>query len=306
MRIDKRNLVVSAFLIMSSLLLSGCPGDTKPKHYTFEDLRGGMRNEQFYFANANKPALAKVDLGFFPIGVASLRSRMAVVPRVYYNPGKYRAKKVKVYSRWNDRNHISFDWNKFKNQGGRRGDLVFLRATGKWPSVIKAFSNWTHVAFVEDFFYKEVFESLPGTGVDINWAPATWTNLTYYTTKRIADLSYNQVRKALDWAKNTYRGLPYFPKVKISAGLSAFLYRWSNKDDMASMYCSKLVYNTLKKAPYSDVNFDTNNTCTFNDKMQDKSPGAPIFGWVGISPDDIYYSDSLGADFCYSNNVNYI
>jgi hypothetical protein len=201
---------------------------------------------------------------------------------------------------------LDFDWAGFSRAGGQRGDLVFLRANGVGPDVVKIFSNWTHVAMVDDASRKYVFESMPGgsggipKGVNSNFAPSSWGKVSYYACRRIQSITYGRICSLIDLAKSRWLGLPYLPPVTTATDLMTFLYRWSDKNDLSSMYCSKLVYNTFK----SDINTDTNNTSTFTNQLMDKAYGAPGFSWIGISPDDVYYYSSLGSDFCYSSNLN--
>jgi hypothetical protein len=95
--------------------------------------------------------------------------------------------------------------------------------------------------------------------------------------------------------------MPYLPKFEVTDILLwNFVYKWSDKDDQNSMYCSKLVYNVFK--PFIIV--DTRRTSVaVNSLIRDKAPGYYAFSWIGVSPDNIYYSPSLGPDFDYSDNI---
>ncbi|OGC21651.1 hypothetical protein A2291_06040 [candidate division WOR-1 bacterium RIFOXYB2_FULL_42_35] len=310
-------LILSAVLVQAAMAFS-FTGSTAggggkfsppppPPNYSFEDLRRGLRNEDFFFSNYNQPYYAKVDLGFFPVAAAAAEKRDRVVPKLQANASSYRVKQAKAYSSWNDNTRVTFDWNKFRQEGGMRGDLILLRAQGKGPELVKIISNWTHIAIVDDISYNRVFESMPEGGVARNYAPSSWgNNISYFTCKKIQTASYENIWNALNWAINNYQGKPYYPQISARAGLITLVEKWSNKDDVGSMYCSKLVYNTFKKSPYMSVNLDSNNTGVFNSQIQDRSWGAPGFSWIGVSPDDIYYSDQLGADFAYSANLNYL
>jgi hypothetical protein len=294
------------FLIVTALGAQAGGGKARsapPSYYTLEDLRSGLKGEYFWFANNNKPLYARVDLGYSPIYAASTAKRAALNLIVLPNPAQYRIKASRATCSWIDENNLLFDWVNFRDYvGGRRGDLIFTRSNGLGPDIVKIFSNWTHVAIVNDPAGKTVFESSPSGGVRVNYAPAFWGNLSYYTCKRINTLDSRTTENLLDTAIRNYQGVPYFPNILTSQSLSTFLYRWCDKNDLSSMYCSKLIYQTFK----SRVDFDTNNTSIYNTSLQDRASGAAYYSWIGISPDDIYYASCLGADFGYSANLNYI
>lgn len=309
-------LILSAVLVQAAMAFS-FTGSTAggggkfsppppPPNYSFEDLRRGLRQEDFYCSNFYRPQYAKVDLGFLPIAAASADKRNRLVSQLQANASGYRIQQAKAYTNWDDNQRVTFDWNNFRLNGGVRGDLILLRAQGKGPDLVKIFSNWTHIAIVDDVSYNWVFESMPDGGVRRNYAPSSWgNNISYFTCKKITTTSYENIWNALNWAINNYQGKPYYPQVSARAGLITLVEKWSNKDDMDSMYCSKLVYNTFRKSPYMSIDFDSNTTeAPNNTKLQDRSWGAPAFSWIGVSPDDIYYSDQLGADFAYSANLN--
>jgi hypothetical protein len=282
---------------------SGSVSNT-PAYYSLEDLRSGLANQQWFFENTNKPPMAKVDLGSQPLYPASSQKRAGTTATVNANPAKYRVKASRTVCNWVDLAVLDFDWDGFRRAGGQRGDLAFLRANGTGPDLVKIFSNWTHVAMVDDPSSKYVFESTVGgsggipSGVSSNFAPTSWGKVNYYTCKRIQTITNGRVCALIDAAKRKWTKLPYFPQVSTATDLMTFLYRWSDKNDLSSMYCGKLVYNTFK----SDINFDTNNTCTFSSQLQETS-GADLFSWIGVAPDDIYYASDLGADFNYSTNL---
>lgn len=278
----------------------------RPAYYSFEDLRSGISREQFYFANSNRPPEALVDLGYTPFYPASAAKRASLKKIVSVDPTKYGVNLYRIMSNWNDSIIINFEWDRFRSEGGMKGDLIFTRGNGKAGDFVKRFSNWTHVAIVYNATDRTVFESTPNTGVKVNnTAPNTppytspgWSGITYFTCKNIK-LERPVIISAVDNAVHAYSDLPYFPKVSSALDMILFLQRWSDDNNLESMYCSKLVYNTFK----DHVNFDSNNTHVLNSSLQDKAPGAPFFAWLGISPDDIYYSAPLNYDFCYSPNL---
>jgi hypothetical protein len=206
---------------------------------------------------------------------------------------------ARLYSFWNDNYSITFDWNQFRREGGHKGDLIFTRANSTGSNLVKIFSNWTHVAIAYDPYNQRVFESTPDSGVDINETSRSWGIVCYYTCKRLYNQSGWAIERAVDNAVTNFRYTKYVPQVRTTVALSVFLYKWSNKENTDSMYCSKLAYQTFKPL----VNLDSNNTEIMNYEYQDNAPGAPMFSWIGVSPDDIYYSPYLGPDFCISPNL---
>ena len=274
----------------------------EPKYYSFEDLRNGIRNESFYFQNQNKPANALVSLGYYLNYPACASKNAQIGSMIKSNPGSYQIDSSHVYSGWNDNIEIPFNWDKTNNYV-LKGDLIFSRGNGKGPDFVKMFSNWTHVAIVSDVQARKVFESTPDTNVDVNYGPNTFQHITYYSCKRFETLPYNARSYLVDEAIKKYRGLPYFPKMSVTEALIRFIFAWSDKDDISSMYCSKLVYQTYK----NQINLDTGRTSVpYSSSLVDKNkpaPGGYLFSWIGISPDDIYYLPSLGPDFCYSLNL---
>lgn len=289
-----------------------------PKYYSYEDLRNELKKYIFFFANANKPSEALVDLGYCPYYPASDDKKKQIISVISANPTIYGiSNNRKISAHWDDSREIAFDWNGFNLvDRGARGNLIFLRGNGMGADIVKLFSEFTHVAIVDNPYGAKVFESTPDTNVNVNDAASTWQHITYYTCKRIKtannpqkQISRYQLECALEAAKVKYRGTPYFPKVETSILdiLGAFVFRWCDKDDQNSMYCSKLVYNTFKDK-VCGINFDTKRTGVNNCIIGDgnRPIGSGFFGWFGISPADIYYSSLLESDFFYSGNVRYL
>jgi len=282
----------------------GGGGGSAPRYYSFEELRNGIRGESFYFQNDNKPTNALADLGYFISYPACAAKNAKIASSIKSKPSDYKIDSFHVYTGWNDNIEIPFDWNGISSYA-IRGDLIFTRGNGKGPDFVKTFSNWTHVAIVENVQLKKVFESTVDKGVKVNYGPDTFKNITYYTCKRIEIIPYNARSYLLDQAINKYSNLPYFPKMSVEEALFRFLFVWSDKNDTSSMYCSKLVYQTFK----NQINLDTGRTSLpYDSSLADKNkpaPGGYLFSWIGISPDDIYYLPSLalGPDFCYSSNL---
>jgi hypothetical protein len=270
--------------------------DNEPQYYSFEDLRSGMRWYSFRFENANKPSNAMASLSYYleyPMVAARNKKIQAAVAAM---PEKFKVDTVSLYATWNDSVEIPVKWEEFRVT--LKGDLLFSRANGKMVDFVKLFSNWTHVAIVYSPMDLTVLEASLDKGVSVDYAPSTHTKITYYTYKRINTIPYTAITPLVDKANTSYKGIPYLPKVAVTEPLTGFVMKWCNKDDLASMYCSKLVYNTYK----SKLNTDTDRTVV--DSVDLGRPiGGMFFSWIGVSPDDIYYSTGLGYDFLYSENL---
>ena len=317
-----KKIQLAFFIILGVLILNplasfaggggkgGGDDDPGPKYYSYEDLRSGINNQKFMFANINKPPEALVSLGYDPgCGLAN-SSAMKLTLMMSSKQYTFGLNKKIEMADWDDSVEINFDWGKFSSTYGPGNvTLVFLRGNGMGADIVKAFSEWTHVAVVDSYYSKKVFESTPNTGVNINYAPDTWKDITYYTCK-ISKLSRNpsgpittnQLALALHNAEIKYTGTPYFPKVETVCDLmGAFVLKWCDKDDQSSMYCSKLVYNTFKGL----IDFNTKLTSVDSTVIGDAGRpfGAGFFGWFGVAPDDIYFSNALDYDFCYSDNL---
>jgi Permuted papain-like amidase enzyme, YaeF/YiiX, C92 family len=298
----KISLAITMFLVCSTSLAYAGGGskdgsDSQPQYYSFEDLRSGLRAYMFWFQNANKPSTALADLSYDLEYPAVASKNFMLQNAVISNPAKYGADGMHIQANWNDSQEINVDWDVFK-AASVKGDLLFSRANGQVPDFIKLFSNWTHVAIVYSPADETVLEATLINGVQVDNAPDTHTHITYYTYRRLTNMSANSINTSVENAVKHYLGKPYFPQVSVSDPITGFLLKWCDKDDMSSMYCSKLVYNTFK----GYFNADTDRT-TVNSLDLGRPIGGPFFAWIGVSPDDIYYSPALGYDFCYSTNV---
>ncbi len=291
-----------AAVIAGACFACGKPATPPPPDYSFEDLRSGLRKESFYFMNADKPDNAKVNLGYSFIYAAGSQKKSSMASTLSGDPSKYMVSLSATAPKWNDAYPIYYDWNPFIADKGKRGDLIFNRADFPGCSVIKFVSGWNHVGIADDIKRGTVFDSILDGGVKERNTTAGWgRTVTYYTCKRINALSDAQINACLDSAKRSYTGKPYLPSVSSTQPLATMLLRWSDKNDMTSMYCAKLVYQTFK--PYIDL--DTNRTAiTSNSKLQSNAPGARLFSWIGVSPDNVYFSPALGRDFGYSRNLD--
>lgn len=299
-------LAITLLIFLSSISFAGGGGgkggsrSSGPQYYSFEDLRSQIRNELFYYENANKPQNALVSLGSYLQYPLCAAANAKISSKIALQPTKYQIDSMVAYANWNDCVEIAIDWGRVAQTTGK-GDLIFSRGNGKAPDFVKYFSNWTHVAIVDNPLNCMVFESTPDTNVKVNDAKRLWSHITYYTCKIVETVPYSYRVYLLEEAKYKYAGLPYYPRISTASDIFTFVYRWSDKEDMSSMYCSKLVYHTFKP----NINLDSGRTSIQNPRYQ-KASGSFLFSWIGVSPDDIYYSPSLGTDFSYSPNIMYL
>jgi hypothetical protein len=276
-------LAILLFLLISlgtQPVLAGKSGKpSTPQYYTFEDLKAAAKNYRGYFSfyNYYKPSTA----------LADLPSQAPDGGPTYVTSAKIR--RMRAMFGWY--NFLTFPWNDSRIQNG---DIVFIRGGDAVSWVIRFFSTWTHTAMVYNKGRDETFESLIN-GVNTYNYKNSWRNIVAYSVKRV-NISNPMV--AVEAAKRLYAGkMPYFPRVnKDTAGLVDFFRKWSDKWDLDSMYCSKLVWWTFKNY----VDLDSNRTSSILAGMwQSGYTDVGIWNWnawIGVSPDDIYYSKHVGAD----------
>lgn len=112
-----------------------------------------------------------------------------------------------------------------------------------------------------------------------------------YGTKGVRGIADYEKDRLAEWARDKYRDTPYFPKMnKNRTSKMGFLERWSRKDNLDSVYCSKLVWLIFYE--YARIDLDSNRTKWRNWNLCD-SNGC----WVGVSPDDIWGSDHTTAAY---------
>ncbi|MBU0686799.1 MAG: hypothetical protein KKB81_02985 [Candidatus Margulisbacteria bacterium] len=257
---------------------------SSPSYYTFEDLAEEMERNgsSFTFDGTNKPQNAIASLPSIPPDSNQWARGFA-----------------------NGISEISFPWISFRDVL-ERGDLVFLRTGGAAGKVVKFASSFTHVAIINNPPGEETFESLKNRGVDIyNSTENNWEHIFTYSMKQLR-LDYFRISEAVDNAIYKYRGIPYFPKNISTDAMSPYHYlrKWSDKDDFDSMYCSKLVYWTFYPLNV-DLDSDRTMSQTMPNMTWEYKDGRPIYSaWIGVSPDDIYYSEQLSADIFYDGLEN--
>jgi hypothetical protein len=211
---------------------------------------------------------------------------------------------------------VTIDWNKLN---AFPSDMLFVRGNSSSNKLMTTFfSSWTHVALIWNLETHEVFESMPDSinGVAVRNSDSSWKEIVSYGVKsvdpykishfnwisldnkgNIVDYSGSKDHyDAMENAKRKYADdmqIPYWPEDVNKSNYSEleFFQKWSNKYDMDSMYCSKLVYWTFKDFN-PDVDLDSNRTEVYVTGLHDYyANGGTMFSWTGVSPDDIWGSD---------------
>ncbi|MCX6827588.1 MAG: YiiX/YebB-like N1pC/P60 family cysteine hydrolase [candidate division Zixibacteria bacterium] len=295
-------IVIIALILISQGALGGKGkgGSSEPKYYSFEDLRGYLRDDEtFHFENANKPTNALLSFGYLLTYPACASTNKKINSAIKSSPSNYKINSSRISCNWREGQKSPFNWKGYRNDLSI-GDLIFTRGDDKMNNLVKFFSNWTHVVIVTDPTRNKILDSTLSDGVQEHSVPDKWEGFGYYTCKRV-DMPTQLKRYYVVAGSNKYSKKPYLPRFETSDILLwNFVYKWSDKDDQSSMYCSKLVYNVFK--PF--IILDSRRTSVAeNSLLRDKAPGYYAFSWIGISPDNIYYSMSLGPDFDFSNNI---
>ena len=281
----------------------GGGGRSGPTYYSFEDLRNHLRDkETFHFENGNRPANALVSLGYFMTYSTCASKNSKIAAAIKANPSQFKIDSSHIYSYWREGEKRTFDWRKYRNDLCV-GDLIFTRGDDKLNNLAKFFSNWTHVVIVSNPDSNLIFDSTLDHGVQEHKVSDQWQGFGYFTCKRIDGMPYGEKYLAVQSGVTKYSGLPYLPKIETAGDIVTFVYKWCDKNDKSSMYCSKLAYNVLN--PYMSI--DTRRTSVDNNsRLRDTAPGNYLFSWIGVSPDNIYYSPSLAPDFDFSDNIGNI
>ena len=276
-------LLKSGAALLSALFViltcAGCPGDPTPS-YTWEDLNQQLQKDKgsFTFDNSNKPSEAVADLPYF-------------IPNQELGLGWLRGVKTLQLQ-----DVMTFPWDELAPKL-RRGDIVFQRTGGEPGYLIRWFSSFTHVSLVWDIKSHEAFESLKSKGVNTYDTNTSWGNTVTFAVKMVKNLSESRVVRAMENAKSAYAGrIPYFPRASTrDMTKPEYVRKWSNKWDKDSMYCSKLVWWTFYP---EGINLDSNRTRSITYGESDVTDRGKYvkYAWVGVSPDDIYYSNQLGKD----------
>ena len=259
-------------------------GPVAPEYYSYEDLvnQCSLKAYAFYCDDSKRPSQALADLPPYPANEITMPARF----------------KARLTERLEGKGaEIKFEWEKLPFL--REGQLVFQRADSWVGRCEQFFTSFTHVSVIYSIPDRMVLESLKYTdengvdhnGVGIYPSDSTWKNMVTYSVK---DVVYDpDAKKCAENASKKYAGIPYFPKVSTLVDIFTFYHRWSDKNNIESMYCSKLVWNAFKD---DGIDLDSNATCSMVDNNLINGNGEPSNGWIGVSPDDIYYSNMLGQD----------
>ncbi|MFA5840186.1 MAG: hypothetical protein WC890_05995 [Candidatus Margulisiibacteriota bacterium] len=250
-----------------------------PTVYTFDDLNTAAQNykSDFYFDASNKPSTA----------VATLPTQTPNAQPSWLVASTLRRRGLWGYST----PYLSFPMNDSRIMNG---DVVFIRGGEGASKVIRNFSTWTHTAMIYDKANGKTFESQKSSGVALYDYSTAWPDITAYSVKRIRTDAIN----AIERAKTYYSNKPYIPYWEVVNGFPSLLRKWSEKHDFDSMYCSKLVYWTFKDYYNEDLDSERTSSRSFGESatVDDGSYRVNSIAWIGVSPDDIYYSRKTGSD----------
>lgn len=186
-------------------------------------------------------------------------------------------------------------WDKFD-----KGDIIFNAGTNKANRILEPISAWTHVGMKYDG-YLQVFDSIPGlqNGVGVRSAYDSFGSGYAYAVKKVQGLSQNTINAAVETAKRKYEGTRYCPPYFMATiAREHFIRAWADKNNTSNINCAKLAWLTFK-----DVGIDLDSERTTS-KIWDNSHkifSAELakwveYAWIGVSPDDIYYSKHMGRD----------
>lgn len=282
------SLILIGLFLMQAYSLAFDPkggASSGPGYYTYDDLVDEMESNAwgFSFFGYYAPNNAFANLPSQPPDASAGVRKLAVGAK-----------------------EIEFPWGNIWTSL-QRGDLIFLRTGGAAGQVVRFASSFTHVAMVENCEKQRTFEALKKRGTDKYLASENnWRNVYSYSVKRIATLASDKIESALDNAIAEYKAKPYFPPKITSAMMTPFYFlrKWSDKDDLDSMYCSKLVYRTFLP---EGIDFDTERTRSLtmcNGTSGYKDGISTFWAWIGVTPDDCYYSKDLSEDLFYAGFEN--
>jgi hypothetical protein len=297
----RKYAAIACFLIIfCGISLAGGPsmkggGSSKPQYYTYDDLVQYCKDVayDFHCDQSVKPSEAMAYLPSYPYNEVTAVAR-------YKKTLSERAQGIRPAE-------IGFNWDEHRNHLSK-GTLVFQRSNSWVGRCEQFFSSFTHVSLVYDQYDQTVLESLIYTdqngvqhnGVGVYSPSQSWAGIV---TLSIKEINNPPAAGALtENANRLYAGKPYFPKVSTVLDILNFYTRWSDKYNQESMYCSKLVWWTFING---GIDLDSNATCSMvNNNMMFGNTNEPYLGWIGVSPDDIYYSRYLGQDLYLEGEEN--
>lgn len=190
----------------------------------------------------------------------------------------------------------------------RKGDIYFSRSATVAGAIFQYVTSWFHCGVFINPKTGETFEAQVSFGVRqsniANLGPAySWS------VKRIKSdiLSEAQVSNVINNGLRNYEYKPYTPAVLASIARGEFIGKWAGKWDNESYYCSKLVWKIYRDA---GIDLDSERTtCQVKDLYLSAKTGAGLQNpqaWIGVTPDDIYYSPHLSSDILLIGKENLV
>lgn len=119
--------------------------------------------------------------------------------------------------------------------------------------------------------------------------------------------SQSEISGAVESAKNKWANSKrYWPEYrKQDIDIFEWFHSWADKASMTSMFCFKLVYNTFLQI---NVDLDSDRT-TFSSAAAFWGPNSYFDSgtraFIGVTGDDIYFSDQLGSSI-FAYGVSYL
>ena len=265
----------------TSYSYSPAPGyTTADRYWNFLDIQNHFEeyHNDYHFKNENPPENA---IAFLPENIYTDRPETHVAKRSEEPP-------------------IYFPLETLKDTL-KKGDIIFSRGENLTSRGLQHVTSWVHVGIVLDPLKGSMFESHPEKGVSVYFIPEKWGRAYSYSVKRIKPeiLTQYDIDSAIKDSLSRYKGKPYWPPFYSShqdRGKN-FLPNFSNKHSEDSFYCSKLVWKTYSLA---GIDLDTNRTTSHvmnNYEYEIIENGAENkYAWIGVSGDDIYFSQYLTKD----------
>ena len=258
----------------------------QPSHYTDDDLLQSLTDHRGYFGFDNwAPPISAV--AQLPNASPNRESSYGILRRGGLTPHAVQSADV------------AFPWTDHRL---RAGQIVTVKGTGGYSKMISRFSTWTHDAFIYDPSRRRVFESNKDSsfqGVALRDIGTKWDDgILAYSVKTVRGVNGDDV---MEDAIRRYDKRPYRPSILRSLmTLTDIVKKWSDKTDPDSMYCSKLIWNAFNNY---HIDLDSDRTYVYVGAWQEGRPKRAN-GWIGVSPDDIYYSENMETDIVTSGLNN--
>ena len=310
MKIKYAAVFLMVFIVCGNVI--NAKGSPAPSYYTYDDLVQVARNNQGQFYYDNWSSNKNSDIAFIPTGPSTGESAASISALWVKNNSSIKAQYAGKFKKINHKKGASkqnftskglriqsfpytdIDW---MNMIAFEGDLLFLRCNSSAGRLIHYFTGgWTHVAMIVDVNQHRVLDSMSNGGVAYRSTDnGEYTKLVSYGTKSVGE-GYDNTKalQAISEAgqrpfNGGFLGISYWPTAvnKASYSSTEFYKKWSSKNDMDSMYCSKLVWKTFYDfyVIKGMVDLDSNRTKCFVGSLKN-SDGS----WIGVSPDDIWGS----------------